>query len=421
MYELSTNGLTRVTYAMLPLVLFLSMRPSPLPSTAYLQTLHLHKWISRLVVLAGLVHGVAYFAVFVRKGTVSRIFRILNFLGVVALILMLAMGVTSLKPVRRRMYGVFYAIHYPAAWAIVILGCIHARPGTSILTFWCVLLMAGQIGFRILTSKRVQIEETSISQSLKVLTLPRSALPEYFHIGSHVRLSPPLNSPWAWILPSHPYTIASHPSDDCVKLLAREHRLKISSRSSWTLSGPFPTVNPALFATAKTVLILAGGSGLSFGGAVYRGLRLAGNADVKLIWMIRSKDEIGALHELEIDEATVYITGRQTHVLEGDSDYELDDLLDEDEQDLGGESSSSTLISQTDEEQIMNLPKNIEVQKGRPDLLGEAINFFGETGVTMTPNGSWLIACGPEGLVEETQTFAKKHPDIQFHGEKYVL
>lgn len=426
---------------MLPVVLFLGMRPSPLPNIAYLQTLLLHKWISRLVVLAGLTHGVAYLAVFVAHGTVSHAFKFDNVLGIIALCLMLVMGISSLKPLRRRFYAAFYYIHYPFAWLTVVLGCFHARPGVNVLTFWCILVLASQIVYRVLSSKKIQIEEYSITPTLKIITLPRHVLPDYFHIGSHIRLSRPLSSPWTWITPSHPYTIASQPSDDDVKLLVRECSFKLADNSEYSLIGPFPTVDSALFNTARKVLIFAGGSGLSFGAAVYRGLQMNANAEVKLVWLIKNKAELPALELLQVEEASVYVTGRlraQGETLDG-SEYhlELEDLLDEeaegdhvfkmteDEDDEAenhgesSESSNSTLISGTSEFTPKLEPSRIKLHKGRPDLRTEATEFFLETDIN--DPGTWVIACGPEGLVKEVGNWAKKHSNIQFHGEKYVM
>lgn len=427
---LSVLMVFRVCYAMLPVVLFLALRPSPLPNTWYLQTLHLHKWVSRLVVLVGLVHGGSYFTYFVQNDKIAKVFKFDNFLGVSALFLMIIMGISSLKPVRRRFYSVFYYIHYPFAWLVIILGCFHARPGVSLLTFWCVAVLLSQILYRVVTSQSTQFEEHRITSSLKVLTLPRALLPDFFYIGSHIRLSRPLISPLAWITPSHPYTIASHPSEDSVRLLVREGSFKLKDQLQYSLSGPFPTVSTALF-KAKRVLIFAGGTGLSFGAAVYHGLRI--NAEVKLVWMTKHKTEVAALELLDIHEASVYVTGRLNATMQGlagegtdDYDLELEDLLKEnDEIDTFDTEYStdkedfldSTTLSGSSTEPHKGSSPMITIHKGRPDLLNEAQLFLSESDKC----GTWIIACGPEGLVTTVGNWAKKYPNVQFHGEKYVM
>lgn len=426
---------------MLPVVLFLALRPSPLPNTSYLQTLHLHKWISRLVVLAGVVHGIGYFVFFVLNGKIAKTFKFDNFLGVIAMFLMIIMGLSSLKPFRRRFYSVFYYIHYPFAWLTVILGCFHARPGVNLLTFWCIAVLVGQIMYRIVASRRVQLEETPISTTLKVITLPRALLPDYFYIGSHIRLSKPLTSPLTWITPSHPFTIASHPSDDNVKLLVRESSFKLKDGDFYSLSGPFPTANTALFNSARKVLIFAGGSGLSFGAAVYRGLQINANADVKLIWMTKSKGELPALKLLGVEEASVYITGRLGAMSElseagpDDSEFELEDLLDDEDEpedmfetfvsdgsygkDEGDFQNSTSASGSSTEHDYIKSSSRIQIHKGRPDLRTEATMFFSDSDIEKP--GTWVIACGPEGLVKEVANWAKKFSNVQFHGEKYVM
>lgn len=298
---------------MLPLVLFLSLRPSPLPSVAYIEAIQLHKWISRIVVLAGFLHSLAYLAHFVNSKRLDKLFRIKNFLGLIILIFMLTMAIASLKPIRRRFYRLFYYLHYPLAWLVVGLTIIHARPSVYILAFWCFALLIGQIVFRVVTSYKVEdgVSVYQISQTLKLVILPRNVLPNYFTMGSHVRLSRPLTRVSAWINPTHPYTIASLPEDSEVRLLVREPSQKpkfaISSNEKLSITGPYPSVAADIYAHAQKVLVFAGGSGLSYGASVYRGLERKG-VEVKLVWMVRNRSEITALGLLEVSHADVYIT-----------------------------------------------------------------------------------------------------------------
>lgn len=425
---------------MLPMVLVLALRPSLLPSTAYLHSVHLHKWISRLTVLVGIVHGGMYIVFYIKEHTVHKMFKPLNFLGVVAMLLMAAVAATSLKPVRRRAYCVFYGVHYVSAWLIVLLICVHARPGVSFLTFLCVALMVGQVVQRLVTAKRVQFRETVVSPSLSVLSLPRSVLPPSFSVGSHVRVAPSaLTSVWAWLLPTHPYTIASLPSDDRVCLLVRRSRAKSSMTDhEWTLTGPYATLEPEFFGSARQVLIIAGGSGLSFAAPVYRQLKrqavsAAAAVNVKLVWVVRDRTELDVLPQLGLDTVSVYITGNKTHLVPGDEDFELEDLLDEDENaeeeecplDEGtGESSSSTLIAQPDGEDVSaeGYAKRVQVHRGRPDLPGLATDFFGRDPLWSVGDGgaAWVVACGPGGLVAEARRYCSGS-GLQFHGESYAL
>lgn len=443
----------RVCYAMLPLVLFLGLRPSPLPNTFYLQTVHLHKWVSRVVVLVGLVHGILYFIFFVQNDRIPRLFKFYNFLGVITLFMMLALGLTSLKPFRRRFYTWFYRLHYPFAWLTVILGCIHARPGTNLLTFWCVAILIGQIVYRVSTSKTTNIEEHAITHNLKFAILPRSVMPEYFPVGSHLRVSHSLRNPLTWISPTHPYTIASHPSDSEVRLLVRETKFKFapSPNSSFgsgqvSVSGPYSSIDDTVFNTAHQVLIITGGAGLSFGAAVYRGLKINGINEVKLIWIVKAKSELSALQMLGVDSnVSVFVTGRasknRSATADDDFDLELEDLLEEDND--GTAKDAFELLSEAEEEGFddfvssatltpgeaatsftsikdKNELSGISIHKGRPVLSTEIKEFFSDAEIAA--GNSWVVACGPEGLVNDAKKWTEKQStDLIFHGEKYVM
>lgn len=60
--------LGRVSVYCLPTVLFLTLRPSPLPHTLYLALIPIHKWLSRLIFLQGILHSLLYFIYFVTQG-----------------------------------------------------------------------------------------------------------------------------------------------------------------------------------------------------------------------------------------------------------------------------------------------------------------------------------------------------------------
>lgn len=435
---------------MLPLVLFLGLRPSPLPNTFYLQTIHLHKWISRAVVLVGLFHSIMYLIYFVQNDKVPRIFKFFNFLGVITLFMMLTLGLTSLKPFRSRYYAWFYALHYPFAWLSVILGCIHARPGTNLLTFWCVAILVGQIIYRFLTSKNIVIKEQVITHNLKIAILPRRVMPEYFSVGSHLRLSFSLRNPLSWLLPTHPYTIASHPSENDIRLLVRETKFKLASSPNssfnsgiFSVSGPYSSIDDTLLNTARKVLIVSGGVGLSFGAAIYKGLKINGTNQVKLIWIIKAKTELPALQMLGIDRnVSVFVTGRasknRSAIPEDDFDLELEDLLDEEEE--GTTKDTFELLGNTNNTSFDDSPQTstfmanevgassetkdekieINIYKGRPVIATEMQKFFSESDFAIGHN--WVVACGPENLVKDAEKWTKKqHTNLIFHGEKYVM
>jgi len=50
-----------------------------------------------------------------------------NFSGTIALVAFVVLGITSLEPVRRRIYSIFIYVHIPAAWFMMIGAIIHFR------------------------------------------------------------------------------------------------------------------------------------------------------------------------------------------------------------------------------------------------------------------------------------------------------
>lgn len=143
-----------------------------------------------------------------------------------------------------------------------------------------------QIAYRFFAQTLVSnVKVVQVAPTLMLVTLPRRSMPTYFSMGSHIRVSLPLSNFRAWINPTHPYTVASLPEDSEVRLLVREAKFKINYGSKLSITGPYPSVASDIFAKANRVLIVAGGSGLSYGASVYRGLEERG-VSVKLIWMV---------------------------------------------------------------------------------------------------------------------------------------
>ncbi|ANB11321.1 Aim14p [Sugiyamaella lignohabitans] len=333
----SLNGLAkrlgRITFAIVPLILFLSLKPSPLPNTYYVKLLTFHKWIARSAVLTGSLHGILYTAYFIRQGTTVKILKVDNLLGVVLLLGFLVVFITSLRPIRTRYYRLFYALHYPLAWVFLIIASFHARPGVGFLALWSAFILLGQAFYRVFTSRTIRIiENYQVSPTLYSVTLPRDIMPDYFPAGSHIRLGKrSLWSPLSWLEPTHPYTIASLSSDEAnIRLLIRKTNFTIQNGVHYTISGPFASriaqeLSPSTSSSsdggadsgvgykavgdgARKVVVFAGGSGLSFAAPLVRELSSMGIA-YRLIWITRDKTDLKALELLEISAADVYITG----------------------------------------------------------------------------------------------------------------
>ncbi|CAN6674621.1 probable metalloreductase Aim14p [Trichomonascus vanleenenianus] len=398
----------RVTYAMLPLVLFLSLKPAPLPLTGYVELVPLHKWVSRACVAVGIAHGVAYLVHFIKEKEFNKVFKPLNFFGVVMLVLLLVMTITSLKPLRKRNYRVFYALHYPLAWAIVILGIFHARPGVMVLALCCMFLLMSSVFVRLFTTKTVVPQLDDLSSNLQLVTLPRKVLPDYFAVGSHVRIAVPLWNPLVWIKASHPYTVASLPEDEDVKLLVRRTRFRLVQAGTYSLAGPYWSIDPDQFAAGDKVLIFAGGSGLSLGAPLMRHFEFAG-IQAKLVWITKTSGDLEALRALQVEKMAVdvYITGSD-NMEPAPPNCERDD-------DLPGamEEDDIEFEQLLESEETLDPETPIKVTYGRPDLNSISREFDSSKATR-----SWAIACGPKSLVHDISKWAASG-GINFVGEVY--
>lgn len=401
---------------------------------------------------------------------------------------MITVAITSLKPLRRRFYRLFYYVHYASAWAITILIIIHARPGVVSLAFWTIIILIAQIVYRVFSQTTIESAEVAqISPTLKLVTLPRRIMPEYFPTSSHVRVSLPIRNPKAWLNPTHPYSIASLPSDLEVRLLVRESTFAIESGTKLSVTGPFSAVDSEVYANTEQTLIIAGGSGLSFAAPLYRWLEQKGG-NVKLVWLVRRKSEVTALGLLEVEKADVYITNGLSkfnqHTIDNrfskqknglEEEIEMNDLLEEHDDDSDGfldelddgffeepnTAVSSTNQSKTSFEEVgtdnvmsssskshssggtpsrqnsittlansrgintsgtqpslaSSLPlKGIKIRNGRADFGMISKEFFGNS----VGLEKWVIACGPEGLVDTARQVATGQ-GLMFYGEKYSM
>ncbi len=322
-----TKRMARIASSLMPLLMFLTLKPSPLPYTLHLRLLPLHKWISRIVVLQSLCHAIMYIYFYSCVGKLFKLTKIANIAGFICLFLFLMIGITSLPQIRRKSYRFFYAIHYPFAWLSILMLYIHSRPGVGLYTISCVSILSYQILFRLTHSSSFISIVERISPSLYIVTIPRNCLPKTFSPGSHLRILSRsiVLSPLAWLLPSHPYTIVSLPQDKEVKLLIKKTNWVVHPNKKYTLFGPFksfkgkeflgthvPGINGTSlnygFEGVKKVLFVCGGSSISVAIPLLRILEYRG-IPYKLIWVIRDPRDAEILSYFNItNDVELYIT-----------------------------------------------------------------------------------------------------------------
>ncbi|ODV95744.1 hypothetical protein PACTADRAFT_30325, partial [Pachysolen tannophilus NRRL Y-2460] len=326
--------LGRVSTACLPTILFLSLRPSPLPNMLYLALLPIHKWLSRIIVLQGLAHTIIYLLYFNFKNTWSKAYKIENIYGIIALLGFLIIAFTSLPIVRRLNYKVFYINHYIFTWIIVICLFFHARPGIPYITTLNVAILIYQIIYRIRNTKKTKVDVINISSHLTLILIPNSAISQKSGApGSHLRIidhDPSKkfqNIIKNYLIPmQHPYTITTLPVDSVQKLIVRNSNFRFDKNKIYYVTGAFlphlDFLTPRRKGNAKSLLykvkckrclIVVGGSAISFALPILRVLNYNG-CIVKIVWVARDIEDLKILNYfansiIENDCLDVYVTG----------------------------------------------------------------------------------------------------------------
>ncbi|KAF5105928.1 hypothetical protein DV453_004363 [Geotrichum candidum] len=456
-YLALVKRLGSVSVSMLPIVHFLALRPSPLPRMFYLQLLPLHKWLSRIFILTVIAHAILYFAIYVHLGKVRKLLITSNLCGLIACTLFIAIILTSLKPIRRRFYNLFYSVHYFTAWVSLPLIYYHARI-THVYVIIAACLLAAQACYRAFTSRHIKLPVQYISPSMFFISIPREQLPrtlqKYYSPGSHVRVSNPLYHFSTWLQSSHPYTIASLPQDPQLTLVIRKTTYPIKLRRFYALTGPYSSLPVPFFEDAtrglvKRVLFVAGGTGIAFVAPIMRHLRSLG-VPVRLLWAIRDANDAKVLETLGLTDCAlkekqieIYVTGDQTarpsakwympSGAEGDESLNIDV---DDDCCGGGEfkpllskySYHKTYTDSPDFSTIMFNSRPVLNLRIKSWLHGVPIDTntcccldqLMEMGTDLDPAGRWILASGAETLVGETEKWASSNK-FSFYKDEFSM
>ena len=88
-----------------------------------------HSILGRKIVLLFTLHAVFYLNFFIRAGLVKNLFtRPVPFLGVVSIILILALYITSSTTIRNYSYRIFYTFHFAISLILAPILFFHASP-----------------------------------------------------------------------------------------------------------------------------------------------------------------------------------------------------------------------------------------------------------------------------------------------------
>ncbi|KAG7191357.1 Ferric reductase like transmembrane component [Scheffersomyces spartinae] len=404
----------RLAYALVPLDILLVIRPGFLGN--YLDLVGLHKWISRIIFACLTEHALAYYYKWWKAGDViKKSFHVSNLLGVIVFWVFVGLIIISLKFFRNKCYGLFYIYHNVALVLMVVLIPFHARPGVTVFAIISVILLGVQLYYKVayLSSVILEVVQGRAGSKLQVVKFVKpNSLDVSWLPGSHIRLNGLLFK--EYLLPSHPYTISSPHSESSVSLIIQKSRFIPVSECYYVVSGPFESSIPEGFyenADQKTILIICGGSGISFGLPVHQNLQSLG-VNSRLVWVIRSKADLYILdHFSQMENVDVYVTGISEDMFtsspNGEDRFEVEELLDEEN------GIQLETMEEVEDSQDPYNDKNPSYRqhRGRPQL--DDIGFGLESEVN-----PWVIACGPKDLVNESEKWCSSK-GIHFLSETY--
>ncbi|GMM45215.1 putative metalloreductase [Pichia kluyveri] len=409
----------RLSYTLTPLTIFLAAEPSWFPIDNYLNTLQLHKWISRIIVLLGVFHGIGFLIYYVVNNTLEKVLRPVNFIGVIIFILGIIMMIFW-KPIRNLNYKVFYVFHNIFFLTYITLTYLHARPGVGLFHFISIGLLFAQYIRKYLYVKDITITEIieNPGSDYKIIKFPKSLLPESYLPGSHVRIGASKWSPFFIMLPSHPYTVATtfENRDLLATLIVKNTKFQLQPFETYSIQTNFKSsINENFFSTAENIVIVCGGSGISLGLVLFEFFKRSIIADgkdikIKFIWITKDEKDLFILNDLNIQGVDVYITnGINENILEQD---EIDMQESENSAvpliELSNNSSDSLNTYETKFSNTAILSKRPNLE----DILQKSLSK------TLDYANKWIVSCGPPSLNKRCESIATKEK-CRFFSEEY--
>ncbi|KAE8970700.1 hypothetical protein PF010_g26813 [Phytophthora fragariae] len=208
---------------------------------SYANGIKYHRWVGVVTVLTALFHCLGYYWSWIRQeewadnalpcfdcqvGSKEGHDPWMNFFGEIALLAFLAIGLTSIPWVRRKMYNTFYSVHH-----LFLVGVVFSVMHYNAILAWIFPSVMLYVICRALSSANgfspVSVREfTTLSHDVVKVVLARStARAGDFKVGQFVYINVPAISKLQW----HAFTIASSPrsSPDTLTIL-------LKSLGDWT-------------------------------------------------------------------------------------------------------------------------------------------------------------------------------------------
>ncbi|KAM6502977.1 hypothetical protein JOM56_002954 [Amanita muscaria] len=288
---------------------------------------YLHRFAGRLVVIAANIHAIDYFYKWSLEGTLwVSLSKPSNVWGMVMLACFDIIFLSSLSIWRTKAYSFFMTTHF-LCYVIIVPALYFHYPDTLPFIIGLSVPYCLDYLFRLLKTR----VETAIIRPLPGLGATRIEIPSInsgWRAGQYVRIRV-LSGRLGWFrwTESHPFTIASAPvmskkqgitvGDRGLVLICKktgtwtDRLLNMARRRNFAemeaggrgavkvlIEGPYGGPGHAIFASYSSVVMVVGGSGITFGLSVIQDLvqkDLQAQSRVKamhLIWMIQSPDAI---------------------------------------------------------------------------------------------------------------------------------
>lgn len=412
----------RLSYALIPLDLFLAAQPAWFSIDNYLDTIKLHKWVSRIIVTLGMLHGIGFFVYYIENNTLNKVFKFENLLGVVVFVLSPVI-MLMFKPVRSISYQFFYLFHTIFLIAMIFLIEYHARPGVGFFFFINICLLISQYAKKYYYSKDITMTEIveHPGSDYKIVKFPKSLLPESYLPASHVRIGYSKWSPLFVFLPSHPYTVATTYQDHDLlsSLVIKPSKFQLQPFETYSIIPVFKSsLSQNFFDTAENVSIVCGGLGISLGLGIFeyfKRCKVADGRDIKLkfIWITGKEDDLFILNELNVQGVDIFVTSSDSDELDAVQDAFVDsanDVSDIPLTNLPNESRDSF-------GSVLHKYENVAVLGKRPNL---EVMLRTNMSKTIDYANKWVIACGPPSLISDCENIARQEK-CRFFSEEYAF
>jgi len=202
-----------IAVAQLPVIVLLSLK-SPLPIPVFLPSLSyehynfLHRWAGRTTWLAATVHGSMWINQYITTGQMDQVFSDKSKRGMITYAMMCMVVLTSLKPIRRKFYQIFWAAHVIFFVGFFAAVCYHT-PYFSPWVYACAAIYLYDQFVRLLRYRIKDATIIPVDSTMTMIHIPdcdAGWLPTQ-HINVRVLRG-------AGIFESHPFTITNAPPSD---------------------------------------------------------------------------------------------------------------------------------------------------------------------------------------------------------------